>query len=398
MIRRLRIYDGQPVKQPTKRKTKRRKGLRHVWETIVKPQLIEEGKKPATIREYITHINGWERYWRELAESKEPSVASTEGCFSPRFSEKLNRRPDPPYNRIKRQHLLAFRTWLIPGREMKTVNNYLESIHTLTEAAAESWPRAFTSPPAKIKALKCRKAKPKVYMLVEHVDAIYRACSTAVWPRDSRLPEGITAADYWRAAVVLFFNFGFRTQELISHGSEFSALTWGQIYSQAESPGYSNGNNDHGWLVYTPRKQEAVKPEPLVLALHPIVAMHLRSLRPAAPAANTPIFPFPKSNNQFRDQWHAITRASRVKPKGTLEVNRYQVFHFRKTCITLHNYHRPGIAPFITGHADRDGQKGVAIQGKHYDCAELAAAEALLAFPQPPSFESIRRTDQLTLF
>ena len=396
MIHNLRIFNGQPAQPVTKkRKVKRRKGLRHVWETVTLPQLIEDGKKPATIREYKTHLAAWERYWAERSAAKEPSVPVTEGSFSPWNSDIARKRPDPPYNRISRRHLMDFRAWLTPGRAKKTVNNYMKSIRALQLAAAEQWPKAFKSMPPKVRALKCRKAKPKVYLPLDHVDAIYSACGVATWPRQSRLPACITAADYWRASIVLYFNFGFRTQELISYDSEFVGLRWGDVYFQSDSPGLSDGVNDHGWLVYTPRKQEAEKPEPLVLALSPIVAMHLRSIRPAEAAAADPVFPWPKSAKQMREQLKAILRRAGVRPKGASGVRRYYLYHFRKTCVTLHNLHRPGIAPFITGHADRDGGKGVSIQGRHYDNAELAAAEALLAFPQPESFSAIRNTNQM---
>jgi hypothetical protein len=83
---------GQRGIQEQPRPKRRRKSLREVWTRYLQPRLIEEGRKPATFRAYQTHLNAWEKYWRERAQQRE----ARQGFKKPLNSnhEPSNHRPD----------------------------------------------------------------------------------------------------------------------------------------------------------------------------------------------------------------------------------------------------------------------------------------------------------------
>jgi hypothetical protein len=379
--------------------TRPRKGLRDVWRRYLEPRLLEEGRKPATFRAYQTHLLAWEKYWAEQSKkrpsksSDEPSNPMFEGSKNTGNSEIAIFPAGPPIQAIRRRHLSEFRLSLMAGRSKVTVNNYLKSIRSLLLEARE---RGLLSRSPQIKKLKARPNARKNYVTWEDVSAIYRSCSVASWPAVTRDGRRIDPVTFWRAAIVLYFNYGFRTQELIRYETSKRSLQWGNIVFDHASPGVSDLVNESGWLWYTPPKQEGEKPDPLVLAVSPIVREHLRSIRPPHAKPTEDLFPFPFCQRSFLGQWRAIVRAAGVRRKAALEGAMgalYQIKDLRKSCTTYHNKHRAGIAQYIVGHGDRNS-----ISDVHYNSPEEATAEALLSCPQPEAFSEIRRTAQLMLF
>lgn len=397
------FYPPTELKPKRKTKQRRRKGLRHVWDSIVHPRLIRENRSRKTICEIKTHLAAWERYWAEKnprSKPPEPAVAVSEGCFSPGNKPPAVRRSDPPYNRITPQMLGEFQAWLLPGRTAKTVNNYIKSIQKLIGEAAEKHPNAFQTVLPKARSLPCKSSKDKVYFPVAHLEAIYRSCGVANWPprKDSLVAD---PEQYWQTAVVLFTVMGFRTAELVSMHAKDQPITYGNFHWSIESPGFSEYESEFGWLVYTPTKQKRHKPDPLILALPEIVAKHVKSITPRDADPEAPLFPFPRSHHSFYGQWKRIVRRAGVRPKAALgtKTHKYELYHFRKTAVTMHNRNVPGSALWIVGHGDRDSERGVKIQQTHYDNTEVAAAKALMSFPIPEAFEAgVRKTKQMELF
>lgn len=381
------IQPPKTTTTPPKRK-RRRQTLRRIYRRVIVPQLEAQDSKKSTFQAYETHLRGWERYWAERRAKREAAKASVPP-IDPSNSQGKKRVCDPPIDRISKGHLEAFRRWLLPGRSTLTVNNYLRTLSTILSAGLDSG--AIDRAP-KIRRLKARKAARKIVLSYEHVDCIYRACEVAKWPnRDQSRERLLDPVAQWRAAIVMFFVFGFRTQELIRYQSWKRSLSWQNLTASSLSPGLSEAVNAHGWLTYVPQKQEGAKPEPLYLALPELVALHLRSIRPTECVAGS-LFPWPLSEEKFRSTWRSILIAAGVRPKFESGADRYLLKHFRKTATTWHNYHEPGIAPHIIGHADRS------VSDAHYNNPELATTRALQKFPMPESFNAIRKTDQMELF
>ncbi len=396
------LPEGWGIVQPGQLKEKktakrRRRTLRRAYERIRKPQMQAEGAKKAAFSPYSTALKAWETYWRErYCKRHSESAESTSAGASVAMTDSQNSQAktkvyDPPVDRITKVHLEAFRRWLMLGnRSAITVNNYLRSINTIL-GSAEVW---LDQKRPKIKRLKARKAARKIIMSTDDVDRIYRACGSAKWPSKNRSGQPIDPAVQWRAAVSLFYCFGFRTQEILCYQSWKRSLSWENIRSQSESPGLSDATSQHGWLCYVPEKQEAAKPDPLVLALPELVALHLRSLWPGGAKPETgSVFDWPLNERSLRAAWKAICRTGGVKPRFGCGVSQFAIKHFRKTATTYHNLSEPGIAPYIIGHADRES-----VSDLHYNNTELATTRALQKFPFPKSFEQVRKTDQLELF
>lgn len=299
---------------------------------------------------------------------------------------------------IRHTDLVSWRDWLVSSQGLsasnRTANKHLGSLQAILAIAAER--EAHPAPP-KIKPLETKKAARKAYLTYDQVGAIYEACDVATWPTADAdgYPLPYSSSTYWRAFVVMQFNYGQRTQELASYERAYDTLRWKQVWWDAETPApEGSAENPHGWFFYVPQKQKRVKEDALVLPLNETAARHLRSIMP--PGGGDPearIFPFPYSNESFYETWEAIVKASGVRLKVDLKTGERPPIHiklFRKTCETWHDYHskgdgRAGMGEIITGHAERS------VSGKHYANRERRLVEAVNALPQPPAFNT---TDQ----
>lgn len=397
------VIQPEKLTKPAEKKQRdphRKRTLRRAFNRILKPKMEAELAKPASFVPYSTALNLWESYWLQrwqqrrakLAESAvgEPPVPVTGSQYSP-GKKKIC---DPPVHRITKAHLASFRLWLMQGRQAITVNNHMRSVATMMRAAGENGWDVNRLPT--LKRLKAKRAALKVIMTTEQVADLYRACDRATWPQVDRQGKSIDTAAHWRAAVVLFCCFGFRTQELLRYQSSKRSLTWGNFQWQSESPGLSTATTSCGWLSYVPEKQEGFKPEPLVLALPEIVMLHLRSLSSNSATLPTSgiVFDWPWNRRSLASTWKAVCRAGGVAPKRSSGVTQFTVKHFRKTATTWHNLQTPGIAPWIVGHSDRKQS----VSDLHYNNPELATTSHLQEWKYPQVFDAIRDTGQMRLF
>jgi integrase len=396
--------------------------LHQAWERWRLPRLIEEGRRHATIADYKTALNAWSRWCKSrrppeppkvdrpespagnrvenpvLATPRKhgifpirPSVSETEG---PEFGSELS--TEPSVDQINQAVLAEFRVWLVQEqpRSKLTINRAMRNIRSILLAAESAG--AIDGAPT-LRRLPAAKNRAKVYIQSDHVEAIYRACKVATWPiqDEQRRPLPHDPATYWRAAIVMWWCYGFRTQELIAYEHDHEPLTWSQISYELTSP-ISEVQSEQGWLWYVPQKQEALKPEPLVLPLCQAARRALQSIRPRQFDATLPVFPFPLWKKEFYGTWAAIVRAANVRPRWIGGEQVYQIKHLRKSCATYHNLHNRGIAPFILGHASRDNE-AVAMTDGHYDNVELALVRHFASVPVPSAFSS-PSSGQLELF
>jgi hypothetical protein len=399
------VQPDQPAKPTSPKRKKdphRKRTLRRTFRRILRPRMEAELAKKSSFAPYSTALNLWESYWLQRSDRRRAKLAIAEGQRASVHMTEAQKTPgkrrvaDPPVHRITKEHLASFRRWLMAdgNRKSITVNNHMRSISTLLRAADdEDW---IVSRQPKLKRLKSKKAAPKVVMTMDQVADLYKACDRASWPKVDREGNTIDTAAHWRAAVVLFCCFGFRTQELLRYQSWKRSLTWENLHWQSESPGTSTATTSCGWLSYVPEKQEGMKPEPLVLALPEIVMLHLRSLSSNSatlPASGT-IFNWPWSRRSLGLTWTAVCRAGGVTPKRGTGVHRFCVKHFRKTATTWHNLQAPSIAPWIVGHSERTQS----VSDLHYNNPEHATTSHLQGWRYPEVFDDIRETGQMKLF
>lgn len=352
--------------------------LADVWRDYLRPELAKPraqgGRSADTLGEYETHLRRWAECW--------DAVRSQEA------ENWKYRMTHPVLPEIGRTELEAFRNWLQqhPDRlSNRTINKHLGSIRAIGEAAVRN---ELLAAFPKLEPLTAGTAGRKLHLSYEEADALKRACRAADWPSGLPCP----AALYWETLVVGWCVYGFRTQEQARYESAMRELRWPDLRDHEETPDPDGKATwRHGWLVYTPQKQERIKDKPLVLPLCEAYHRHLQAIRSFGGEFSGSVFPFPLSNERFYATWRAIVAAAGVKPKPGLDglQPEYQIKHLRKTATKWLNDHGakvgcPGIAPYIVGHAaERSASK---VSDVHYDHPEQRIIDTLSTLPLPPSF------------
>ena len=356
--------------------------LSDVFQRLLLPELEDQGRTAATIAEYRRYLDRWDD-WCKC------------GCTSLALGD------------IDRQSLLDYRTYVrrIHKCGNGALNKHVGAIQTVLRMAVEH--KLLGAVPT-LPPLAHRRAARKLYLSYDELGRLYDACDLATWPRENCRGEPLARgpAVQWRAAIVLWFNYGFRTQELVSRLRRMDTLRWRKIFRQELSPADDGrARCEYGWLAYTPQKQRWAKDTPLVLPINRIVDAHLRSIEPPAADPDARVFDWKMSSDNFYEQWSLLCRAAGIRPRPdprTGECGQYEVKHLRKTSVTWHNFHCPGIAGYIVGHQDRE-TSGLNVTSKitsqHYDNQELAVLDAVLNLPQPQSFHRVFHGErQRTLF
>lgn len=345
---------AKPSSRPAPQKSSQ--ALRRLFEQIVEPELTRRKCCRNTIAEYRTALDHWEAW--------------------------ASYRLSTPVAPVTSADLADFRNYLLgKGLRPRTANKHAGNlIGAIVRKAATA---GYLDAAPVYEPEPEERAAAKHYFSYEQLSALYRACKVATWPARPEC-DPVTA---WRAAVVLYTNYGFRTQELIAYEGQMDAsrlrwrnVTWDELTPRPDGM----ARCEYGWLSYVPRKQRRHKPQPLHLPLNACTHKHLRRLWSADVSPDEPVFAWPLCSRSFYGQWDAIVQAAGIAPRAdpiTGRQDRYTPRHFRKTATTWHNHYRHGIGPQIVGHADRS------ISSVHYDNPELAVLEAVLAFPQPDAFE-----------
>jgi len=372
--------------------------LREAFERYKLPEL--GGRSPDTIGEYRTHLARWEQFWSAENRRREGSPTGWE-----------YRTHCPVLPSIGRNELLLWRNWLLDldgNLSPRTVNKHLGSVHAIMSATvvalAGAAERIELPDPPRLPALPAKVAARKLCLTHEQVDRLMQACAVSTWPANLHT----AAPTYWRAAIVLWCNYGLRTQELVRYHGRMTSLLWSDIHWQPETP-HPDGQavNEWGWLTYTPEKQSGIKSEPLVLPLNETTHRWPKAIRPSRDGRDE-VFPWPLVSKLFYATWKQICSAAGIAPKKDFDGSQaeYQIKHLRKTCTTWHNDNVPGIAQYITGHAaDRSpdqqllGTRRSEVSARHYDSAENRILAAVLSLRQPTSFAEVDGTSrQLLLF
>lgn len=341
-----------------------------VFTDYVLPELKSKKRRASTVTSLEREVGRFQEWWRSIA-ADEPL----------------------PICKIRRRHLQAFREWLADrGHSVPLQNGSVRAILQVLHSAEKH--ELITHSP-KLESLSHRGVAPKVFPSDEEIDAIWQACEQATWPRrDSRLqPLGYSPVTAWRAAIVMYRTYGFRTQELIQLEQGFRSLTWKNIVEPGLTPNpVGRCECEFGWLSYVPQKQERVKADPLVVPLNKYTQAAIGLVRPAEQTADGKIFDWAMSAISFRKQWTRLCDLAKVKPRETSGVHHYMIKHLRKAATTQINNHAPGLAEHVVGHGgDRSGQGNQTslVSGKHYHNPEQAVLACVLSMPVPSCFKEL---------
>jgi integrase len=362
--------------QPPPPKPKRQRTLEEAFAKLVKPKMLQRARKPGTIRDIERALEKWREYWTAQME------------IDTRISD-----PCVLAN-VKVRHLERWQTHLLKELELSapTVNRYLGSIRQVLIACEK---RGIVKRRPKSERLPTRAAK-KYYMTFDQVEAMWSAAGAATWPRC----PGMSPGDWWRCALVLYWVYGFRTQELVAFQVGKEPLRWSGISLAAETPNpEGTARNTLGWLIYTPQKQSWAKPEPLYLPLIPATRAAIDRLQAAAlyrgDQPNSPLFPWGTSHKSLYAAWRQWQTRAKVATKGG---SPFLLKSLRKSAATYLDKHRRGLAAAVCGWADRENSPSQ-VADTHYITDELTLVEQLATYPVPECFKKLGGgSSQLELF
>jgi integrase len=165
----------------------------------------------------------------------------------------------------------------------------------------------------------------------------------------------VSQKTWWRAAIILLWTYGFRRCEL------FDDLTWrridpelgpqGVFFDQRSPITAVDLQSEHGWLIYSPKKQSWAKPGVLLLPLTRAARLALERVRLEMGLGEndwprTPVLPGPKCHPSRDRTLKSMRRACGIDLHFTLH-------DLRRTCETFWNGVEPNLGTYITGHAGR---------------------------------------------
>lgn len=337
--------------------------IEKLYTKIVEPELVSNNRRNSTIKSLERAVRRFNEY--EKACKKKIKI-----------------------KKIKRKDLLGFRDFLSKTCNIPTQNGTVQGIVQLLKTAYKN--ELIKTVPY-LEPLPNTNKEYKIFPTDEEICRLWENTKHLEWPTKDSLGNKIHySPDFgWKAVLMFFRTFGFRTQELIKFELGFKSITWNNINYNIETPNpEGNIKNDNGWLVYIPQKQIRIKSDPLYIPL-PNYVKKVVDILDIDQNRDTSIIDWSMSHVTFMKNWKRLMDISNVKPKETSGLEYYLPKHFRKCATTRINDFMPNMAQYIIGHAsDRSGQNSV-VSDKHYYNAEQAIYKCIHNMPYPKCFDEI---------
>lgn len=219
------------------------------------------------------------------------------------------------------------------------------------------------------------------YLTKQELDALYFATFDMRRPRGWRNPYHV--GRYWRAALVVFFNYGVDTGTVWTSTSFHEPVLWRHIFWERESPNrVAKEKCRWGWIYYRRIKTGRKFYRPMNRTVH----AHIRSIMPDSPEPNEPVFLGGSSRPsvRFQELCELAGIRSKTDPE-TGESQKWLLKDLRKTCATYYDQHLPESAIEILGHSVGG------ITYRHYAHRDPLAFRAIMSIPQPPSFRALEK-------
>lgn len=286
-------------------------------------------------------------------------------------------------DKIDRTHIREFLDWVLekaaqdggsnPGR---TANKARENLRAIMSWA---WEQDFV---AKLPRFSIPKPQRDVagrhYLTKPDLNAIYFATYQLKRPRGWKQP--LTVGHYWRAALVVFFNYGVDTGTVFKAAGFHEPILWRHISWRPVPPSGQGKDSRYGWLYYRRVKTGKRFHRPMNRVVH----AHLKSIRPGSPQPDAPVFV--AGSSRPNQQFQFLCDLASVKAKQDVETGEEKPWvlkDLRKTCATYYDEHMPESSIEILGHA----VGGVTY--RHYAHRDPLAFKAIMTLPQPTSFSAL---------
>lgn len=218
------------------------------------------------------------------------------------------------------------------------------------------------------------------YLTKADLNALYFATYQMKRPRGwkQHLPVG----HYWRAALVVFFNYGVDTGTLFKCTPFHEPILWRHVTWKPQSPNGQGKESRYGWLYYRRVKTRKQFYRPMSRVVH----VHLRSIKPEVPQLDEPVFH--GGSSRPNEQFQRLCKLAGVKPKRDVQTDKEKPWilkDLRKTCATYYDVHMPESSIEILGHS----VGGVTY--RHYAHRDPLAFKAITTLPQPTAFNGLVR-------
>lgn len=291
-----------------------------------------------------------------------------------------------PVERLRRQEIREFLDWVYeravneegtnPGRTANKAREHLRAVVSWAweQDLIDSLPR-FPKPRPQ------RDVAGRHYLTKAEINALYFATHALKRPHcwNSPIPVG----RYWRAALVLFYNYGLDTGTIWKAAACHEPILWRHVSWDRHSPDpEAKELSRWGWLFYRQVKTDKAFYRPMNRVVH----AHIKSLLPEQVSLDVPVFCGGgcRPNERFRE----LCKLADIKQKANFETGEevpWVLKDLRKTCATYYDEHVPESAIEILGHSVGG------ITYRHYAHRAPLAFKAIMTLPQPTAFLSLVR-------
>jgi hypothetical protein len=261
-----------------------------------------------------------------------------------------------------------------PGRTANKAREHLRAI------LSWSWEQdIIDSPPRFPQPRPQRDAAGRHYFSKAEINSLYFATHKMPRPRGWTEPRPI--GRYWRAALVVFFNYGVDTGTVWASAPFHEPILWRHIWWAPQSPDLEMKQpSPWGWLFYRRVKTGKTFWRPMNRVVH----AHLRSVMPTESRPDDPVFQGGGARPNARFQ--LLCRIAEIRQKRNPETGNdepWELKDLRKTCATYYDEHVPESSIEILGHAVGG------ITYRHYAHRAPLAFKAIMSLPQPSAFRSL---------
>ena len=225
-----------------------------------------------------------------------------------------------PIEELQRKDVREFLDWVYeravadegtnPGR---TANKAREHLRAVLSWAWEQ--ELIDAPPRFPKPRAQRDVAGRHYLTKAEINALYFATHPMRRPRgwDAPFPVG----RYWRAALVVFFNYGVDTGTVWKSAPAHEPILWRHVSWDRQSPDREvKEQSPWGWLFYRRVKTGKAFYRPMNRVVH----AHLKSIMPADPRPDAPVFLGGGARPNARFQ--ALCELAGIKPRANVETGR----------------------------------------------------------------------------
>jgi hypothetical protein len=234
------------------------------------------------------------------------------------------------------------------------------------------------------KAREARQIAGRHYFTKPEINALYFATFELEQP--VRWSHSFTIGRYWRAALVLFFNYGLDTGTVWKVQPYHQPILWRHVSWEPECPDPQLQQTSRwGWIYYRRTKTGKCFYRPMNRVVH----AHMKSVLPADPDPSEPVLFGGGGRPNFR--FRELCRIAGVHAKTDVETGEEGLWvlkDLRKTCGTFYDQHVPESSIEILGHA---------VQGatyRHYAHRAPLAYKAIMTLPQPTAFTALLNGDE----